>query len=94
MRARTSFITAAAFVLLLLALVGEVTIGPKAQSQQPVRKVDMGDYEPVVPWPQPLPDTDLAHAGWTWGIGRRRLGRKPGQSLGRAARRDRAPPGR
>jgi hypothetical protein len=33
------------------------------------RKVDMGDYEPVVPWPKPLPDTDLSHDGWTWGSG-------------------------
>ena len=40
-----------------------------AQTGQPVRKVDVGDYEPVVPWPQPLPDTDLSHAGWTWGSG-------------------------
>ena len=69
MRARTLVTTAAAFVLLPLALIGEVAMGPKAQSQQPVRKVDMGDYEPVVPWPQPLPDTDLSHAGWTWGSG-------------------------
>jgi hypothetical protein len=29
----------------------------------------MGDYEPVVPWPKPLPDTDLSHDGWTWGSG-------------------------
>jgi hypothetical protein len=36
---------------------------------QPVQKVDMGDYEPVVPWPKPLPDTDLSHDGWTWGSG-------------------------
>ena len=30
--------------------------------QAAARKVDMGDYEPVVPWPKPLPDTDLSHA--------------------------------
>ena len=36
---------------------------------QAARKVDMGDYEPVVPWPKPLPDTDLSHDGWTWGSG-------------------------
>jgi hypothetical protein len=29
----------------------------------------MGDYDPVVPWPRPLPDTDLSHDGWTWGSG-------------------------
>ena len=29
----------------------------------------MGDYEPVVPWPKSLPDTDLSHDGWTWGSG-------------------------
>ena len=44
-------------------------IASAAQGQQPLRKVDMGDYEPVYPWPQPLPDTDLQHAGWTWGSG-------------------------
>jgi hypothetical protein len=41
----------------------------QVQAQQPVTKVDMGDYEPVVPWPKPLPDTNLSHAGWTWGSG-------------------------
>ena len=35
----------------------------------PVQPVSMGDYDPVVPWPKPLPDTDLSHAGWTWGSG-------------------------
>ena len=34
---------------------------------QAVQKVDMGDYETVVPWPKPLPDDDLSHDGWTWG---------------------------
>jgi hypothetical protein len=34
---------------------------------QAVQKVDMGDYEVVVPWPKPLPDDDLSHDGWTWG---------------------------
>src|SRR6187401_1353226 len=39
------------------------------QAVEAARKVDMGDYEPVVPWPKPLPDTDLSHNGWTWGSG-------------------------
>ena len=39
------------------------------RAEQGVRKVDMGVYEPVVPWPKPLPDTDLSHDGWTWGSG-------------------------
>src|SRR5262245_42462389 len=66
MRAR---ILTVAVLLVALALVGALAIGTQAQGQQPTRKVDMGDYEPVVPWPQPLPDTDLPHAGWTWGSG-------------------------
>ncbi len=43
----------------------------QAQSgvQQVVQKVPMGDYEVVENWPKPLPDTDLPHAGWTWGSG-------------------------
>src|SRR4051812_10134960 len=69
MRART-FITAfAPLTLAALALAGELAIGPRVQAQQPVQKVDLGDYEPVVPWPRPLPDTDLPHNGWTWGSG-------------------------
>ena len=43
--------------------------GRQLRAQQASRKVDMGDYEPVVPWPKPLPDTDLSHDGWTWGSG-------------------------
>src|SRR5881394_2585047 len=56
-------------ILFAAAAIGVLAPGDKAQSQQPIRKVDVGDYEPVVPWPQPLPDTDLSHAGWTWGSG-------------------------
>jgi len=56
-------------MLLTFALIGGLAVETKAQAQQSVRKVDMGDYEPVVPWPQPLPDTDISHAGWTWGSG-------------------------
>src|SRR5262245_2227554 len=69
MRAKISTVTLAALLLVPLALVGMLAIGTKAQGQQTPRKVDMGDYEPVVPWPQPLPDTDLSHDGWTWGSG-------------------------
>jgi hypothetical protein len=71
MRAKTLFITSAALALVPLALIGGLAIDTKAQGQQPqpVLKVDMGDYEPVVPWPQPLPDTDHSHDGWTWGSG-------------------------
>jgi hypothetical protein len=69
-RARLSLATFGA-LLIPLALIGALALGSKAQGQQPrkVEKVDMGDYEPVVPWPQPLPDSDLSHAGWTWGSG-------------------------
>ena len=42
---------------------------PEPARSRAVKKVDMGDYEPVVPWPKPLPDTDLSHDGWTWGSG-------------------------
>ena len=69
MRARILSITFAALALVPFALIGALATGANAQGQQPVRKVDMGDYEPVVPWPKPLPDTDLSHAGWTWGSG-------------------------
>jgi hypothetical protein len=61
-------ITSAALVLVPFALVGALALGTKAQSQQParnvepVRKVDMGDYEPVVPWPQPLARHRSSHA--------------------------------
>ena len=52
-----------------LILGGDIPAASQGQPQQAVRKVDMGDYEPVVPWPKPLPDTDLSHDGWTWGSG-------------------------
>src|SRR4051812_34187434 len=58
-----------AALLIGFALFGAFAPSDEAQGQQPIRKVDMGDYEPVTPWPQPLPDTDLSHAGWTWGSG-------------------------
>ena len=52
----------AALMPLAFVLAGALTLDSKAQNQQPVRTVNVGDYEPVVPWPQPLPDTDLSHA--------------------------------
>ena len=42
---------------------------PAAKVELPIQPVQMGDYDPVVPWPKPLPDTDLSHDGWTWGSG-------------------------
>jgi hypothetical protein len=66
-----------AAAVLALALSGAVTAigcGRVSSAEAPaqdttVRKADMGDYEVVENWPAPLPDTDLPHAGWTWGSG-------------------------
>lgn len=58
-----------ALALVVAVLVGEQAAGPTVFAQQGIQTVDMGDYEPVVPWPLPLPDTDLSHDGWTWGSG-------------------------
>src|SRR6187401_1188865 len=65
---RAGAIIATPVALAILILVGGLSIVPQLGAQQP-KKVDMGDYEPVVPWPKPLPDTDLSHDGWTWGSG-------------------------
>ncbi|HXV59256.1 MAG TPA: hypothetical protein VEK15_01080 [Vicinamibacteria bacterium] len=57
-------------VLVALSLAASGTSGsPAAESAQTqtAKKVDLGDYEVVVPWPKPLPDDDLSHDGWTWG---------------------------
>jgi hypothetical protein len=63
-------------VLVPLAVTGcgspsqpETPAEPQARVELPVQPVQMGDYDPVVPWPRPLPDTDLSHDGWTWGSG-------------------------
>jgi hypothetical protein len=62
-------------VLVPLAVTGcspsqpETPAEPQARVELPVQPVQMGDYDPVVPWPKPLPDTDLSHDGWTWGSG-------------------------
>ncbi len=69
MRFRTGR-AAALLIFAMLAFAAPLAFDQAARAQQPpVQKVDMGDYEPVVPWPKPLPDTDLSHEGWTWGSG-------------------------
>jgi hypothetical protein len=68
MRART-VIGAAVLALVALTPIEESLDTPVKAQQPAIQKVDMGDYEPVVPWPKPLPDTDLSHDGWTWGSG-------------------------
>ncbi|MGE0451219.1 MAG: hypothetical protein AB7Q29_16725 [Vicinamibacterales bacterium] len=68
MRVRMVLIPAV-LALVAITLVGGQVAGPTVLAQAGVQKVDMGDYEPVVPWPLPLPDTDLSHDGWTWGSG-------------------------
>ena len=56
---RAQRIVIAILALVVFMLSGDVpNVGP-LRAQQTVKKVDMGDYEPVVPWPKPLPDTDL-----------------------------------
>ena len=67
MRAPT-IAAATSLALVALILAGDVSDTSHLRAQT-VKKVDMGDYEPVVPWPRPLPDTDLSHDGWTWGSG-------------------------
>jgi NHL repeat len=62
-------VVAAGLAVVLLAPAREPLLGSGASAEQAPLKVDMGDYEPVVPWPKPLPDTDLSHTGWTWGSG-------------------------
>ena len=54
MRAATIAIATAA-ALAILILVGDLSSIGQIRAQQAVKKVDMGDYEPVVPWPLPLP---------------------------------------
>jgi len=65
----TPLVVPVSLALGALILGGDIPAASQSQPQQAVRKVDMGDYEPVVPWPKPLPDTDLSHDGWTWGSG-------------------------
>ena len=68
MRARP-LVLAASLGLAFLILSGDVSHRSRVSAQQTPKTVDMGDYAPVVPWPKPLPDTDLSHDGWTWGSG-------------------------
>ena len=65
----TPLAASAALALGALILISDMSNLGQVHAQPAVRKVDMGDYEPVVPWPKPLPDTDLSHDGWTWGSG-------------------------
>ena len=69
MRARKTLLVAlmAGGTLVTMAVIGWPHLS--AQMAANVEKVDIGDYETVVPWPQPLPDNDLSHNGWTWGSG-------------------------
>ena len=62
-------LVATSLLLGALALVPGMLRIDASQAPQAIRKVDLGDYEPVVPWPKALPDTDQPHAGWTWGSG-------------------------
>src|SRR4026208_718920 len=65
---RAGAIIATPVALVILILVGDLSIVGQLRAQT-ARKADMGEYEPVAPWPKPLPDTDLSHDGWTWGSG-------------------------
>jgi hypothetical protein len=47
----------------------EAPAEPAPRVELPIQPVQMGDYDPVVPWPKALPDADLSHDGWTWGSG-------------------------
>ena len=78
MRAHNSLVTV---LMALGVLVGPAVAGrsgtgteqapaaPPRRVELPVQPAPMGDYEVVPNWPKPLPDTDLSHAGWTWGSG-------------------------
>jgi hypothetical protein len=74
---RTVTVVTAISALVFTGVVAVLAPGKPAQSQQTKAvidtgsrtRVDMGDYEPVVPWPLPLPDTHHSHEGWTWGSG-------------------------
>jgi hypothetical protein len=65
----TPLAIATSLALGALILGSDVSNMGQVRAQQAVKKVDMGDYEPMDPWPKPLPDTDLSHDGWTWGSG-------------------------
>src|SRR4029453_14203628 len=65
----TTLVIAASAALAALILVGGLSNTGELRAQQSVTKAHMGGCEAVVPWPKPLPDTDLSHDGWTWGSG-------------------------
>ena len=64
-----AILTATALALAASLVVDDLSSAAGVGAQQTAKKVDMGDYEPVVPWPLPLPDTHHSHDGWTWGSG-------------------------
>ena len=56
----------------LAVVAAAVWLSPPAWMQQkagPERggQEEFGPYEFVADWPKPLPDTNVNHAGWTWG---------------------------
>ena len=55
MRAKT-LVVATTLVLVTLNLGIDVKPDAAISAEQVAGRVDMGDYEPVVPWPKPLPD--------------------------------------
>jgi NHL repeat-containing protein len=71
MRPQPLMLAVSCVLAMFVFAAGLATRGQIVSAQQPAaaKKVDLGDYEPVVPWPKPLPDTDLSHNGWTWGSG-------------------------
>ena len=66
-RALLTVVVALGVPAFLAASGGSAAPETESAQTQSVQKVDLGDYEVVVPWPKPLPDDDLSHDGWTWG---------------------------
>ena len=63
----TLTLVASSLVLGALLLAANVSHVSQVSAQQTAKKVDMGDYEPVVPWPKPLPvrlKLPRAKKGW------------------------------
>ena len=67
MKAPGSFAAIAIAVLFLCE--GERTDAQRRRLVTGEQAGRMGGYEVVQNWPQPLPDTDASHNGWTWGSG-------------------------
>ena len=66
-RALLTVVVALGVPAFLAASGGSAAPETESAQTESVQKVDLGDYEVVVPWPKPLPDDDLSHDGWTWG---------------------------